>query len=708
MTKLSKVLFSLFVGGPMAALLTACGGGGGTTGSATTPVAPVALTQTLSGTFTDAPVAGATYVTSTGSGGCVAATPCSTDGQGQFSYASGDAITFSAAGVTLGTTSALQPSTDGSTTVTPVNLVSGATLPSDPGPTAIAQYLQTLSTLAAGTSGSGAPGVLTMPTDDATTGKLRTAMSSAGVTAASSVGTAVTKMQAAMDSAFGPNQYTLVPAITAQAALTQGVNSNGFIGTVWNGICTQCGGGTAAGTATIYFQPGGTLTGFSEGNLLAGSWAGSTTSGGGVTLQVTSTGGGYATGSIPANSSTGTATIFKGTPAVIQGSFTFTKITASGTTAATNTQSMGGWYATFTPNATQLAAGKTGGTAYIIAAPDGTFYGITDGSAAAFRGNWSTTTGQGTASWTDTNSTGTPGNAITISMNLASASGTVAINGQPGGTLTFNRQGTLTRKNNQNNSGVSIPLLLGVSVSWANTGANAVTSLALALNVIDASGKLVSSVVRSESTAPRFDGVRTTITDNIAVPYPTGVGATYSLSIGGANCTLTGGSGAINDANSGNSSAYPAVGVTCNPGATATAIPLVLNVFTAWGSIYPAPGYGLYLSVKDPNGGQLSSGFRQQNVVLPTGSTGTVTTTTSLCGAVFLMDFVCTSVSGSTTTAFTTATTISAAYPTSAGATYSLTTGSSYCRIVSGGSGIVVDANKNNPAAYPAVNVSCD
>ena len=655
-----------------ALVLAGCGGGGG---GGTTSATAAAPTATLTGTLTDAPVAGATYVTSSGSGGCVASAPCTTNAQGQFNYASGDTVAFMAAGVTLGTTPALQPSADGTTTVTPVNLVAGATAPTDPGPTAIAQFLQTLNTITAGTSGSGASGVLTMPADSATTGTLTKAMAGAGVTTTSSITSVVSQLQTAIDSAFGANKFTVVPAATAQAALTQGVNSEGIVGTVWTGNCT-CGGG-----GTIYFQPGGTLTGFtSDGSLLAGSWAGSTTSGNGVSVQASSSGGGYGTGTFPVNSNTATVTVFKSSGAQ-NGTIAFNKIVATSAGAVTNSQYLGGWYATYTPNAAAMANGDSGGTAYIVAAPDGTFYGITDGSSQSFQGTWTIANGQGTATWTDTSAS--VGKTISISIDLANANGTVSMDGTAAGTLALSRTGTLTMKHSTTSS---IPLLLNVAVSWANAG-NTVDSLALGLNIYDSSGNLVASGVNSESTAPSSTGIRTTTTDNIAVSYPKGGAATYSLSVGPANCTITGGSGNINDANSGNASAYPTVNVTCDANATTAGppIPLLLNVSTTWGTTYPSPGYGLSLQVLDANNNEIASGFVQQNVNLMTGMNGAVV--------------------GTTTT-----NNIAASYPQGSGVKYVLSTGTgpgAYCSIASGGSGTVTDANSGNASAYATVNVSC-
>lgn len=652
--------------------LAGCGGGGG---SPATPGPTSTPTATLLGTFTDAPVVGATYVTSSGSGGCTTAAPCTTDKLGQFKYAAGDTVTFSAAGVTLGATGSLNPATDGTTVVTPVTLVSGATAATDPGPTAIAQFLQTLSTVAAGTSGNGGPGVLTMPTDTATLSKL----SGAGILSTSSVTSVVSQLQAALNLAFGLNQYTVVPAGAAQAALTQGVNSSGIIGTVWAGTCAinQCGGGSASGTATIYFQPNGTLTGFSEGNLLGGSWSGSTTSGGGVSVQITNGKGGYATGTFPSNAGTATVSIFNSS-GVAQGSFTFNKVLASSIAAATNTQYVGGWYATFTPNAATLASGNKGGTAYIVVAPDGKFYGITDGGGSSFSGTWDPTTGLGSAAWTDSSS-----KAVAIAIDLSNGIGTVSFGGQAAGTLSFSRTGTLT--NNQNNSAAPIPLLLNVVVSWANNG-NTVSSLALALSAYDSNNNQVASTVKSESTAPLSTGVRTTTTDNIAVPYPTGGAATYKLSVGPSNCTMTGNSGSVIDANSGKANAYPTVYVTCDPNSApltggGSPIPLLLNVVTNWGTVYPSPGYGLALMVKDAGGNQIASGFVQQNVNL-TNSSGVVM-------------------------AATTTNNIAASYPKGSGVTYSLTTGSAYCTITGGSGGNVVDASSGNASLYPMVAVTC-
>jgi hypothetical protein len=257
------------------------------------------------------------------------------------------------------------------------------------------------------------------------------------------------------------------------------------------------------------------------------------------------------------------------------------------------------------------------------------------------------------------------------------ATGTVANNGQAAGTLSFSRTGTLNRTSNKN--GATIPLALDMAVSWANTGGNAATSISMGVTILDATGKQVANTVKSASTAPRYDGVRTTTTDTLVLAYPQGNGATYKISTGPSNCAISGSSASINDANSGNAEAYPTVYVTCDPNAAVQPTPMILFVKTTWGTSFPKgsmPGYGLSLSVKDATGLQIASGFAQQGQTM-SGSVFTVTNS------------------------------IAATYPRGSGASYALTTGSAYCSITGGASGSVNDANMCNAAAYPTVTVSC-
>ncbi|MEI6121374.1 MAG: hypothetical protein WCP90_02535, partial [Opitutae bacterium] len=139
----------------------------------------------------------------------------------------------------------------------------------------------------------------------------------------------------------------------------------------------------------FYFQPNGSLVGFTQsGATLSGSWTGNSS---GVSISLVGSKGGYTQGgAIATGSSTGTADAYS-SAGVKQGTFSFTKVSSA--TSLTTSIYLGGWYATLTPNAAGTAAGYgTGGSAYFIAAPNGNLYGMTnDGSY--FSGTWTPATG---------------------------------------------------------------------------------------------------------------------------------------------------------------------------------------------------------------------------------------------------------------------------------------------------------------------------
>jgi hypothetical protein len=537
MMRATELIGGLVSGVLLAALLAGCGSGTsvGTSSGASTAAAP---TPTLIGTFTDAPVAGLFYTTNSGSGGCMPSSPCVTDSMGQFRYAPADTVNFFAAGIYLGSASP-SAAADGSTTVTPVTLVPAATGVTDPTVTTIASLLSTLNAVSIAT-GNGASGVYVIPNDTA----LVTQLSTAGTLTVANLQTAITAVYPTLG-------ITVPSAADAQAALLQGINAQSVIGTVWSGGCT-CGGG-----GIFYFQPNGNLVGFTQdGETLSGNWSGM--SSGGVSISLVSSKGGYTQGgAIPAGSSAGAAQVYSASGA-LQGTFNFNKVSSA--TSLSNTSYLGGWYAGFTPNSAGTAAGYgSGGSAYVIAAPDGNLYGLTnDGSYVS--GTWNVATGTGTANIT------TPGKSTAISVALASATGTATNNGQTVGSLAFSRAGSFSVTSSTANAN-EIPLVLNVSVSWANTPTS-VSSFALSLNVFDASGNQVANGVKAESTSLRTNGTRTTTTDNIAVSYPTGGGSRYSLQVDNpalnTPCTVSGGSGPVSDANSGNPSAYPTVAISCN------------------------------------------------------------------------------------------------------------------------------------------------
>jgi hypothetical protein len=93
----------LYVSALLAFLLAGCGGGGGAGGTVATSDAPVKL----KGVFLDSAVAGINYRTASGSG--------QTNAAGEFSYVSGETVTFSIGSVDL-------PPALASATITPLNL----------------------------------------------------------------------------------------------------------------------------------------------------------------------------------------------------------------------------------------------------------------------------------------------------------------------------------------------------------------------------------------------------------------------------------------------------------------------------------------------------------------------------------------------------------------------------------------------------------
>ena len=108
-----KQLFSYIITLSIVSLLSACGGGSDT---------PTAHT----GQFIDSPVEGLSYSTATQSG--------TTDTNGTFTYLGVETVTFSIGDIVIGTAT-------GDKTLTPLQLVNGATFHTDPVVTNIVQFL---------------------------------------------------------------------------------------------------------------------------------------------------------------------------------------------------------------------------------------------------------------------------------------------------------------------------------------------------------------------------------------------------------------------------------------------------------------------------------------------------------------------------------------------------------------------------------------
>ena len=193
----------------MAAVLQGCGGGSG-------GASPATVAHSTVGYFVDAPVAGATYTTSSGLTGI-------TGSDGSFTYDTGDTVTFTVLGIPLGNA----VNVPGNGVVTPVTITGegspGNTVTTNNAPmaTAIAQLLQTLGEVGSSSS-SNASGSIVLPSGtaaaplqqslatldqqggiSAVVNGLQTALSNAGITGVTVVppATAVTNMNTSIQAA---------------------------------------------------------------------------------------------------------------------------------------------------------------------------------------------------------------------------------------------------------------------------------------------------------------------------------------------------------------------------------------------------------------------------------------------------------------------------------------------------------------------------
>jgi hypothetical protein len=583
--------------------ITATNATGTTTFAWVLTVQAVVASQTA--IFSDAPVAGLSYTASpSGATG-------TTNALGEFNYAPGDSVTFSAAGITLGTATDLSAtSTNGNpSVVTAINLVPSATSATNPTVTAIGQLLGALNSVAAavgennggtfviptatGLSGTPATTVTTLldtlKDSGITTGTLATAVGSGGM------------VHTAVVSAGG----TVPTAANAQANITQSVNAAGFIGTLWTAPCAACNDG-AGETVTLIFNPDGVVRGFgtidsdSKGTLI-GTWQASTSSTGGASFTVVSTpntnnngadtlDGSYLQGTLSATA--GTAQIYSSSGTVQGPSLAFAE---SPLPADTNTTYLGAWKISVVVSSAGDISGA-GQSIFAIFEPSGNWY--LSVAKAASVGTWDLGTGVGTLAITSNNPTSTceatTSNPQTLSVNLAAGTATLADSGS--GTVTGS--GTITRSGLgsaeildgfSDNAGtlaeaaleVNIPLSLNVNVSWpANIiGGSATSSLVLgvaltgpgnvgtACNVGNAA-KLEAYGLRPEINSLGNGAAAGSTPDTITFGYIKTQAASYQVSVLGPHaqyCSVTqNGSGPIVDADSGNASAYPTVEVVCS------------------------------------------------------------------------------------------------------------------------------------------------
>lgn len=533
-------------------------------GSAT---ATTATYSPLTGVFSDAPVAGLTYRTSSGAAG-------TTDAQGRFNYAS-DSVTFSVGGMVLGT-AVPQLTAAGNAAVTPVGLNLGSTT-TDAWVVTVGQLLGTLNSIAVaekiGANQPPASGMFTMPADTSALMApilapfFPTNSTTATTVYVTSISDWLTQLQnlaasgVASVPAAASGVISVPTAANATLNMNQAVNASSVTGTVWTGTSSSSGP-----DGTFYFQPDGNMTGFTtDGNILAGTWSGSTATppvSPAVQFSLISSAGVNYSGTIDYSATT--ATIYNGSnPA-----YALTQVNSSGnalplTNPLTNTLYLGGWYGVYTPTNPTSSPDVygTGTPVYLILSPDGIFSGIMDGNQSntgTISGSWIPTGGIGSGAF-QTSSASACGFG-TFSFNMAAKSGTYSKCGVIVGSISFSRTGVLSMIGSPLTSAaipLIPPLLLNVSITWSANNGSSVSGFPLALNILSGTA-LIASGIRSEINPLGNGAAKYTMTDSISVPYPAGSATNYALSAGAANCTFTNGSniGSVN-------SPLP-VTITCN------------------------------------------------------------------------------------------------------------------------------------------------
>jgi hypothetical protein len=549
---MSKVIRWILIAATAA--LAHCGGGsGGAAVGAGTPGTGTGGSTLQSGQLVDEPVAGASYYSSSGAGGCTASAPCQTGGNGGFQFAAGDTVTFVVFGIKLGSAQ-LAGTSDGSVTLVKPNMLTGETDPAAPGAVNVATFLHMVSS------------------ENQQALQVNTGLD------ANAVKAAVPGGDAAQITDFGPLagvtgqsvplDSDIKAILTQTASLTPAAVP--FVGSVWRGTCDSgCGGGTFG------FKSDGEVIGITDdGGVIAGTWT--VGANGSAVVNMVSSKGGSATGTIAAGSASCTACLAlqRGNGA----SSTLSLNLIASTAGATNPYG-GVWYVRATVTPQGAAAGNESGSAVVLAAPDGKMYGVTD-AGESFTGTWGTADdGKGTMSVPVDQ--GQQAGAFTF--DLAARTGTLSVGGSTYFTLDFSRSNgpstepifTLRSSNTNTNT---VPMVLNLDINWKNMGGSGTggysESLALDAHVDDSSGNRLTSTPMAEHTFILFGTANVPpTTDNIALSYPAGAGASYHVTFGngqatmtdpgGMTCTIINGDGAVNDAYGGDPSKYATVSVDC-------------------------------------------------------------------------------------------------------------------------------------------------
>jgi len=238
-------------------LLSACSGGGNSPDN-TSPD----NTATQSGVFVDSPVEGLSYASATLNG--------ITNTDGTFNYKTNETVTFSIGDIILGSTS-------GTSVITPVDIVTGATNETDPVVTNIARFLQTLDD--DGTPDNGIT-ISTTVSNLAADKSIDFMLSISDFENNGNVQTVIAELTASTSA----GARTLVTASQAQ------VHLNGSLIALLSGNYSGSFSGGDSGTFSITIDNNGSITGTGQGSDGAFSISGSVNSNGSAAAGDATTG----------------------------------------------------------------------------------------------------------------------------------------------------------------------------------------------------------------------------------------------------------------------------------------------------------------------------------------------------------------------------------------------------------------------------------
>ena len=395
--------------------------GSGTVGSSNVTNIAVSCTANsttatkMTGYLIDAPVNGVFYAASpSGQSG-------TTLSDGSFTYQSGDTVTFTVLGVSLGEAAGQSggtsiPSGGIVTPFTIANETPGSNSSNAPNSAAIAAFLQTLSNVAAG--GTESTTTLLMPSGSGVNALVTAlAQETAGngltliETIASNLSTLVSNSSLVVSPATAlSDAYTAAQA----ASSSQTTAGQAYANSVWK--ISGCSNGGC--DLYLLLQANGMITGLNitQNTGFGGTWM---VSGNNLEIYLVIPGGGTASATVAGGATNATITY---TPT--SGSTATATITEDlGSGGAASIPNSGLWYANYTPS----TSGRTPGQGIFILAPDGTIVGITTGSSTL------------TGTWSGTSATAGLANGETCSLNLTAMTGTCSKPNGNGGTLVLSR-----------------------------------------------------------------------------------------------------------------------------------------------------------------------------------------------------------------------------------------------------------------------------